>query len=70
MLLKAQKKFSEIGDHFGAAQCLQSLGDILQMQDKYPEAIDLLLEAHKQFTEIGDQLGADQCLQCLGDILL
>ena len=53
----------------GATQCLQSLGNILRMQDRYPEAQEKLEEAQKQFNLIGSQLGAAQCLRSHGDIL-
>ena len=60
---------SDIFDHFTNAQCLQRLGDILQMQDQYEEARLKLEEAHSQFTIIGNQLGATRCLRSLGNIL-
>jgi hypothetical protein len=59
----------EIGNGLGAAQCSQSLGNILHMQSNYEEAADVVKKAQDQFVEIGDQLGAAQCSQSLGDIL-
>jgi tetratricopeptide (TPR) repeat protein len=50
-------------------KCLQSLGNILRMQDQYEEAQSKLEEARSEFTEVGNRLGAAQCLQSLGDIL-
>ena len=51
------------------AVCLQMLGDILRMQDKYDEASSTLADAKVQFESIGNQLGAAQCLRSLGNIL-
>ena len=61
--------FIDIGDRLGAAQCLQSLGDILRMQNQYEEAQLKLEEARSDFIHIGDRLGAAQCLQSLGEHL-
>jgi hypothetical protein len=68
-LKEAQKQFLEIGDVLGAAQCSQSLGNILHIQNKYTEASDTLAEAAKLFLEIGDVQGVAQCSQSLDDIL-
>ncbi|KAK0443022.1 uncharacterized protein EV420DRAFT_1068652 [Desarmillaria tabescens] len=72
----AQKKISEakqifesIDDSFGVAQCLQSLGNILQMMSQYPEAKSKLEKAMKMFETIDHSLGVAQCLQSLGNIL-
>ena len=46
-LTEARRQFLEIGDVFGAAQCLQSLSDILRMQDKFTEALETLTEAQR-----------------------
>ena len=64
-MIEAQKQFLEIGNVFGTVKCLQSLGNILYMQDKYMEASDILMEAQKQFLEIGNVLGAAECLHNL-----
>jgi len=66
-LEEARSEFITIGDRLGAAQCLRSLGDILQMWDQY-EAQLKLEEAQSEFITIGDRLGAAQCLQSLGNI--
>ncbi|THU90843.1 hypothetical protein K435DRAFT_841289, partial [Dendrothele bispora CBS 962.96] len=51
-----------------AAQCLQRLGKIHWMQDKYSEAAEMFSKAKSQFEETGHQLGAAQCLKSLGNI--
>ncbi|KZT27812.1 hypothetical protein NEOLEDRAFT_1037486, partial [Neolentinus lepideus HHB14362 ss-1] len=61
--------FQDIGDRPGAAQCLQSLSNLLQMESRYEEARVKLEEAMRQFQDIGGRLGAAQCLRSLGDIL-
>ncbi|PBK60108.1 hypothetical protein ARMSODRAFT_898511 [Armillaria solidipes] len=68
---KAIQIFEDIGDSLGAAQCLQSLGDILQMTDQYSEATATvnLEKAMQMFEDIDSSLGAAQCLQSLGNIL-
>ncbi|EPQ54099.1 TPR-like protein [Gloeophyllum trabeum ATCC 11539] len=68
-LQKAREEFQQVGDRYGQAQCLQSIGDILWMQDEYPEAVEKLQEAREEFQQIGDRSGQVQCLQTLGDIL-
>ena len=55
-LREARRQFLEIGDVLGAAQCLQSLGNIFCMQNEYIEASEALIEAQRQFLEIGDVL--------------
>ena len=42
---EAYNRFTQIRDQLGAAQCLQSLGDILRMQSRYTEAQEKLEEA-------------------------
>ncbi len=59
--------FEDIGNSRGAAQCLQSLGNILQMTDQYSEATVKLEKAMQMFEDIGNSLGAAQCLQSLGE---
>ncbi len=66
---KAMLIFEDIGDTRGAAQCLQSLGDILRMTDQYSEATVKLEKAIQTFENIEDTLGVAQCLQSLGNIL-
>jgi len=44
-LEEARSEFITIGSRLGAAQCLQSLGNILKMQDQYEEAQLKLEEA-------------------------
>ncbi len=61
--------FEDIGDSLGVAQCLRSLGNILQMTNQYSEATVKLEKAMQTFEDIGNTLGAAQCLQILGDIL-
>ncbi|THU93496.1 hypothetical protein K435DRAFT_861495 [Dendrothele bispora CBS 962.96] len=39
MISEAQQLFQEIGNELGVAECLERLGDIYAMQDKYDEAI-------------------------------
>ncbi|KAK0484688.1 hypothetical protein IW261DRAFT_1331202 [Armillaria novae-zelandiae] len=68
-IYSAMQIFEDIGDSLGAAQCLRSLGDILQMTHQYSEATIKLEKAMEMFKDIGDSLGAAQCLQSLGDIL-
>ncbi|THU91468.1 hypothetical protein K435DRAFT_841004 [Dendrothele bispora CBS 962.96] len=68
MLSNAHSQFEKFGNQLGAAQCLQSLGDIHSMQGRYSEAADMLSNAHSQFEKFGNQLGAAQCLKSLGDI--
>ena len=46
---EVHSKFIIIGDPLGATQCLQSLGNILQMQSQYEEA-RLNLEVCSEFT--------------------
>ncbi|KAF8576876.1 hypothetical protein K439DRAFT_1622511 [Ramaria rubella] len=67
-LAEAQRQFVAIGTQLGAAQCLQSLGDVQHMQGNHKGAQDMLAEAQCQFVAIGDQQGVAQCLQGLGDI--
>ncbi|KAK0443046.1 uncharacterized protein EV420DRAFT_1577278 [Desarmillaria tabescens] len=57
--------FETIGNSLGAAQCLQSLGDILWMTDQYPEAVSKLEKAMQMFKTIGDSLEAAQCVKIL-----
>ncbi|KAK0245014.1 hypothetical protein EDD85DRAFT_895357 [Armillaria nabsnona] len=66
---KAMLVFEDIGDTCGAAQCLQSLGDILRMTNQYSEATVKLEKAIQIFENIEDTLGVAQCLQSLGNIL-
>ncbi|PBK98420.1 hypothetical protein ARMGADRAFT_575728 [Armillaria gallica] len=66
---KAMQMFEDIDDSLGAAQCLQSLGDILQMTDQYSAATIKLEKAMQMFEDIDNSLGVAQCLQSLGDIL-
>ncbi|KAK0245048.1 hypothetical protein EDD85DRAFT_758299 [Armillaria nabsnona] len=66
---KAIQMFEDIDDSLGAAQCLQSLGNILQMTDQYSEATIKLEKAMQMFEDIDDSHGVAQCLQGLGDIL-
>ena len=63
-----QDMFLEIEDQLGAAQCLQSLGNICYLQAKYRVAQTMLENAQTQFQNIGDQLGVAQCLKYLGNI--
>jgi hypothetical protein len=65
----ARDQFVGIGSQVGAAQCSQSLGNILGMQSNYKEAANVLKMARDQFVRIGDQLGAAQCSQSLSNIL-
>ncbi|KAK0479255.1 hypothetical protein IW261DRAFT_169577 [Armillaria novae-zelandiae] len=65
----AMEIFEDIGDSHGAAQCLQSLGNILRMTHQYSEATIKMEKAMEMFDNIGNSLGAAQCLQSLGDIL-
>jgi uncharacterized membrane protein YfbV (UPF0208 family) len=58
VLKKAQDQFVGIGDQLGAAQCSQSLGNILSMQCNYNEAANVLKKAQDQFVGISNQLGA------------
>ncbi|KAF5342864.1 hypothetical protein D9757_014824 [Collybiopsis confluens] len=64
----ARITFEHIGNQLGAAQCLQSLGGINQMENNHSEARIMLSDAKATFEHIGNQLGAAQCLQSLGDI--
>lgn len=48
---------------------MQSLGDILRMQDSYAEATEKLEMAQRTFLSIGDQQAAASCMLSLGDIL-
>ncbi|KAK0245064.1 hypothetical protein EDD85DRAFT_895382 [Armillaria nabsnona] len=66
---KAMQIFEDIDDSLGAAQCLKSLGKILQMTDQYSEATIKLEKAMQMFEDIDNSLGAAQCLKSLGDIL-
>ncbi len=66
---KAMQIFEDIDDSLGAAQCLKSLGNILQMTDQYSEATIKLERAMQMFEDIDDSLGAAQCWQSLGNIL-
>ena len=69
-LKEAQKQFLEIGSVLGAAQCLQSLGNILRTcSSNTPKPLTALREAQGQFLEIGSAIGVAQCLQRSGDIL-
>ena len=52
----------------GAAQCLQSLGNISYMRDEYDDAQRQLEDARQAFEAIGDRLDAAQCLRSLGNI--
>ncbi|KAK0484260.1 hypothetical protein EDD18DRAFT_1083839 [Armillaria luteobubalina] len=61
--------FEDIGYIAEAAQCLRSLGDILQLTYQYSEASANLEKAMQMFEDIGNTLGAAQCLKSLGDIL-
>jgi uncharacterized membrane protein YfbV (UPF0208 family) len=45
VLKKAQDQFVQISSQLGAAQCSQSLGDILHKQSNYEEAADVLKKA-------------------------
>jgi len=40
-VLKGSRPVRWIGDQLGAAQCSQSLGDILRMQSNYEEAANV-----------------------------
>jgi len=53
-LEEAQSEFITIGSRLGAAQCLQSLGDILRMQHQHQEAHLKLEEAQTEFIAIGN----------------
>ena len=69
MLSAAQAKFESIGNHMGAAQCLQSLGDIQCMLDHYDTAQEVLSVAQAKFEALIDnQMGVAQCLQSLGNV--
>ena len=50
-------------------RCLQRLGHILLVQDKYEEARLKLEEARSIFIDVGNHRGAAQCLKRLGDLL-
>ncbi|KAG8923761.1 hypothetical protein FRC02_010922 [Tulasnella sp. 418] len=50
-------------------KCLQSLGDILRVQNRYDEAKSVLEDARTSFVKLGNQLGAAQCQRSLGTIL-
>ncbi|KAK0462728.1 hypothetical protein IW261DRAFT_1627260 [Armillaria novae-zelandiae] len=65
----AMQIFEDIRDSLGAAQCLRSLGNILEMRHQYSEATIKLEKAMEMFENIGNSLGAAQCLQCLGNVL-
>ena len=47
-------KFVEIGSVLGAAQCFQSLGDNLYMQNQYGKTTTVLKEARVKFIGLGD----------------
>ncbi len=66
---KAMQIFEVVNDSLGTAECLQSLGDILQMTNQYSEATIKLEKAMQMFEDIDHSLGAAQCLQSLGNIL-
>jgi tetratricopeptide (TPR) repeat protein len=66
MLLSAG--INELDQHT-KGQCLQRLGNILQMQGKCKEAQLKLEEAQSQFIDVDDRLRAAQCLRSLGNNL-
>ncbi|SJL11796.1 uncharacterized protein ARMOST_15206 [Armillaria ostoyae] len=68
-LEKAMQMFKDIGASLRAAQCLRSLGDILEMTNQYSEATVKLKKAMQMFKDIRHSLGTAQCLQSLGKIL-
>ncbi|KAG9002026.1 hypothetical protein FRB90_011452, partial [Tulasnella sp. 427] len=65
---EARDIFSRIEDQLGLAQCIRSLGDVLQMRNEYTEAEKAYTEARDIFSRIGDQLGLAQCVQGIGDV--
>ncbi|KAF5347167.1 hypothetical protein D9758_011035 [Tetrapyrgos nigripes] len=68
MLEEAKEQFEGVGSRLGAAQCLQSLGDICRLLSQYEDAKVMLEQARKHFEQVGDRLGAAQSLRILGRI--
>ena len=52
----------QVGDRLGTAlkQCLQSLWDIIKMQNRYKNATDKLTEAQKMFVQVQNRFDADE----------
>ncbi|KZT22754.1 hypothetical protein NEOLEDRAFT_1070909, partial [Neolentinus lepideus HHB14362 ss-1] len=50
---EALQHYQKAGNRLGAAQCLQSIGDILGMESNYSDAKDKLKDAMEQFQQIG-----------------
>ncbi|KZP29194.1 hypothetical protein FIBSPDRAFT_727851, partial [Athelia psychrophila] len=48
-------------DRLDAAQCSQSLGNILRPQGNYSEATAILMDTRAQFVEIRNHMGAAEC---------
>jgi len=57
------------GQVLDLAQCSRSLGGILRMQSKYPEASETLTESRGQFFKIGHVLDAAECSENLDGIV-
>ncbi|KAF5338675.1 hypothetical protein D9758_018035 [Tetrapyrgos nigripes] len=65
---QAKRQFEGLGDRMGAAQCLQTLGDICRVLNQPKDATVMLQQAKEQFEGVGHRLAAAQCLQSLGNI--
>ncbi|KZT56066.1 hypothetical protein CALCODRAFT_550861 [Calocera cornea HHB12733] len=69
LLQVAIKRLQEQHNSAGTAECNYRLGEILRMQNRWEEAVQMLGEAKTAFTAIGDRLGVAQCSQSLGEVL-
>ena len=63
-----RKEFVNIGECYGAAQCLKTQGEVLYMLSKYEDAQTVFMEARKEFVEIEDSLGAAMCTNRLKEM--
>jgi tetratricopeptide (TPR) repeat protein len=60
-LHRGARRFSQIAEPLGRAQCLLLLGMIEHAEGLLPKSRELLLEARKEFDGIGYRLGLSQC---------
>jgi len=70
LLVEVMPKLEQLGLGELEAFCLQQMGEIFLMQNKYPEAVANLEMAKEHFTMIGNKLEVAKCLQTLGEILI
>lgn len=66
---QALELFRIVRDHFGEANTLQMIGDVLLFQNCNEEALGQYQQALELFLIIGDPLGQANTLQAIGDVL-